>query len=126
MSLGIQKVKVPDLTNYTADEAEEALKSRGLTAELKKVRVLRRNIKANHVVRTDPEIDTEVPVGSSVTVYVSMGIAVEEADVPNLVGMSLEAATKESGAATSRLKLRKRRRIEKDQVIEQDPEPGGV
>ena len=33
VSLGIQKVKVPDLTNYTADEAEEALKSRGLTAE---------------------------------------------------------------------------------------------
>ena len=28
VSLGIQKVKVPDLTNYTADEAEEALKSR--------------------------------------------------------------------------------------------------
>lgn len=128
VSLGIQKVKVPDLTNYTADEAEEALKSRGLTAELKKVEsTSEENIEANHVIRTDPEIDTEVPVGSSVTVYVSMGIAVEEADVPNLVGMSLEEATKECKHRNLKIETEEKASDkEKDQVIEQDPEPGKI
>ena len=85
------------------------------------------NIEANHVIRTDPEIDTEVPVGSSVTVYVSMGIAVEEADVPNLVGMSLEAATKECKHRNLKIETEEKASDkEKDQVIEQDPETGKI
>ncbi|MFR6495661.1 MAG: protein kinase domain-containing protein [Ruminococcus sp.] len=36
VSKGIQKVQIPDLTNYTAQEAEDALKALGLTAEQKK------------------------------------------------------------------------------------------
>ena len=37
VSRGIQKVEIPDLKNYTFEEAEEALKALGVVAEQKKV-----------------------------------------------------------------------------------------
>ena len=84
VSRGIQKVQIPDLTNYTYEEAQEALDGLGIVIEQRKIEsTSEENIEANHVIRTDPEAGEEVAVGSTVTVYVSMGIAVDETDVPN-------------------------------------------
>lgn len=87
VSKGIQKVQIPDLTNYTAQEAEDALKALGLTAEQKKTQsTSEENIEADHVIRTEPGKDEEVAVGSNVVIYVSQGIAVDETDVPKFIG----------------------------------------
>ena len=56
VSRGIQKVQIPDLTNYTYEEAQEALDGLGIVIEQRKIEsTSEENIEANHVIRTDPE-----------------------------------------------------------------------
>lgn len=128
VSRGIQKVQIPELTNYTYDEAQEALDALGVEIEQRKIEsTSEENIEANHVIRTDPEAGEEVPVGSTVTVYVSMGIAVDETDVPTFVGMTLEEAEKECEARNLKLEVTEEdSEEEKNVVIEQDPDPGST
>ncbi len=128
VSRGIQKVEIPDLEDYTYEEAEEALQALGLSIEQKKIEsTSEQNIEAGHVIKTDPEGGTEVAVGSTVTVYVSQGIAQDETDVPNFVGMTLEEAQNECDERGFILET-----VEEDSeedagvVIEQDIEAGSV
>lgn len=128
VSKGVQKVQIPDLTNYASDEAEEALKALGLVAELKKTQsTSEENIEAGHVIKTDPEKLTEVAVGQTVTIYVSQGVAVDETDVPKFVGMTLEEAQKECEHRNLKVEVTEEPSTEeKDVVIKQDPEQGKV
>ena len=106
VSKGVQKVQIPDLTNYTAQEAEDALKALGLTAEQKKTQsTSEENIEADHVIRTDPAMNEEVAVGSNVVIYVSQGVAVDETDVPKFVGMTREDAQKEADSRKLKLEI---------------------
>ncbi|MCD8220524.1 MAG: Stk1 family PASTA domain-containing Ser/Thr kinase [Ruminococcus sp.] len=128
VSYGIQKVQIPDLTNYIYEKAEETLEALGVEIEQKKIEsTSEQNIEANHVIYTDPEANTEVAVGSTVTIYVSMGIAVDETDVPTFVGMTLEEAEKECEARDLVMEvIEEDSEEEKDVVIAQDPEPGST
>lgn len=128
VSKGIQKVQIPDLTDYTSEEAEEALTNLGLSVEIKKGEsTSEENIEANHVIRTDPKAKEEVAVGSTVTIYVSMGIAVEETDVPDFVGMTLEEATKECERRNLKLETKEEPSTEEKGIVTgQDPEPGKI
>ena len=128
VSKGIQKVQIPDLTNYTAQEAEDALKALGLTAEQKKTQsTSEENIEADHVIRTEPGKDEEVAVGSNVVIYVSQGIAVDETDVPKFIGMSQEDAKKEADSRGLKLEVTEAPSTEEKGIVtEQDPEPGKV
>lgn len=128
VSRGIQTVEIPDLTNYTYDEAEEALTALGLTAEQKKIEsTADENIEAGYVIRTDPEASSEVQLGTTVTVYVSQGIAQDETDVPDFVGMTIEEAETECEERNLVLET-----VEEDSeedegvVIAQDVEAGEV
>lgn len=126
VSRGIQKVEIPDLKNYTFEEAEEALKALGVVAEQKKVEsTAEENVEANHVIRTDPEAKQEVAVGSTVTIYVSMGIAVDETDVPTFTDMTLEEAQNEAKQRNLKLEITESPSDkEKDTILAQDPKPG--
>ncbi len=128
VSKGIQKVTIPDLTDYTAEEAQEALESLGLTVEQKKTQsTSEENIQTGHVIRTDPANAEEVAVGSTVVVYVSQGVAVDETDVPNFVGMTQEEAQKECDSRKLELEVTEEASTEeKGKVIAQDPEAGSV
>lgn len=128
VSLGVQKVTIPDLTNYTYEQAEEALSSLGLEIEQKKIEsTSEENIEAGHVIKTDPEAETEVVVGDTIVVYVSQGIAVDETDVPNFVGMTLEEAQEECEARGLVIEtVEEDSEEEKDVVIAQDVESGSV
>jgi len=128
VSLGVQKVTIPDLTNYTYEQAEEALSSFGLEIEQKKIEsTSEENIEAGHVIKTDPEAETEVVVGDTIVVYVSQGIAVDETDVPNFVGMTLEEAQEECEARGLVIEtVEEDSEEEKDVVIAQDVESGSV
>ena len=128
VSLGIQKVAVPDLTNYESAQAEDALTALGLTVELKRtLSTTEENIEADHVIRTDPKNGTEVAVGSTVVIYVSQGIAVDETDVPKFVGMTLEEAQKECDHRNLKLEVTEEESTEEEGIVfEQDPEPGKV
>jgi len=84
-------IAVPYLRGYTYKEAEMKLKEMGF----KVVKELVHDDYgfSNQVVRTEPEFGTPVSSGSTITVYVSMGRDLANAQpVPDLEGMSLNEA----------------------------------
>ncbi len=90
VSKGAEMKKVPDVTNYSKDEAEAELKKQGFkvaTAEIYET-----EITEGYVVRTSPEKDSEVAAGSTVTLYISMGEEVKLASVPDVRGATLDGA----------------------------------
>ena len=82
---------IPNVVGFKYDAAAAAIADAGLTP----VRVNEANAKVpiNSVIRTDPSADKHVDIGTRVTLYVSSGLA--EIQVPNVSGMSVEAATAE-------------------------------
>lgn len=126
VSRGIQKVEIPDLKNYTADEAKEVLSGLGLNAVEKKTQSTEEeNIEAGHIIRTDPEAGTEVGIGADVTIYISQGVAVDEVDILKFVGMTLEKAQEECDKRGLKLEIvEEPSEEEKGIVVKQDPEEG--
>ncbi len=127
VSRGIKKVTIPDLTNYTYEEACEELENLGLTVEEKKVASTpEENITENHVIKTEPEAHTsDVQIGTVVTVYVSMGITFEETDVPDFVGMTVSESVQACEARGLRLATTSGNSSQPEGIIfEQDIEPG--
>ena len=82
---------VPNVLGFTYDRAAAAISDAGLTP----VRVDEANAKVplNSVIRTNPNAKKQVDIGTRVTLFVSTGLA--EIQVPNVSGMTVEAATAE-------------------------------
>ena len=49
-------------------------------------------VESGHVIRTDPDAGTELEAGASITIYVSKGKETKKTTVPDLYGMTQEAA----------------------------------
>ena len=87
------QVKVPDLRNKTAEEAEKALADKNLHSKAGDA-VYDDEIEAGRVVKQDPAAGETVDEGSTVTFYISLGPEpVTSVSVPSVIGDS------ESGAA---------------------------
>ncbi|MDR3091232.1 MAG: Stk1 family PASTA domain-containing Ser/Thr kinase [Clostridiales bacterium] len=92
VSGGAPDVSVPDLRYKSLDELDELLS--GVPLELKKEYTADDHTPIDVVARQEPEAGAEVPPGSTVTVYVSSGPNITNAQVPALVGET-EARAKE-------------------------------
>ena len=86
VSLGIQYVTVPDLTNCVQADAEQQLKNLGVSVLV--TQAVEPTIAAGSVIRTDPAAGSQVSAGSTVVVYVSRPQVSTTAKVPSLVGLS--------------------------------------
>ena len=87
------QVKVPDLRNLTAEEAEKALSDKNLHGKAGDA-VYDDEIEAGKVVKQDPAAGETVDEGSTITFYISLGPEpVTSVSVPSVIGDS------ESGAA---------------------------
>lgn len=88
VSSGQEQVDIPNLSGYSFSEAKKLLE--GDTYGLK---VERQNIDSDQpkdrVINSNPVPGTSVDVGSTVTLIVSKG----QVEVPNVVGMDVDAAT---------------------------------
>ncbi|MBQ3106778.1 MAG: Stk1 family PASTA domain-containing Ser/Thr kinase [Eggerthellaceae bacterium] len=89
ISQGTEPVKVPDLTNLTAEEAKRKLTEAGLkykagTAQYSET------VEKDRVISQEPLSDTEVDPGTTVVYILSLGS--ENVPVPNLVGETEGAA----------------------------------
>ncbi|ERI06339.1 Stk1 family PASTA domain-containing Ser/Thr kinase [Atopobium sp. oral taxon 810] len=85
-----EDVSVPDLSNMTAKEAEDALLSRGLIAKAGEG-VYTPDVEAGKVVSQDPKPGTAAKAGDSVTYQLSLGV--ESVKVPDVTGMDQDNAT---------------------------------
>ena len=86
VSLGIQSVTVPDVTNYLQADAEQQLKNLGVSVLV--TQAVEPTVASGSVIRTDPAAGSQVAAGSTVVVCVSRPQVSTTAKVPSLVGLS--------------------------------------
>lgn len=84
-----EDVTIPDLSNMTAKEAEDALLEAGLVSKAGDG-VYSPDIEAGKVVSQDPKPGTAAKAGDTVTYQLSLGV--ESAKVPDVTGMSQDEA----------------------------------
>ena len=87
-----EMVIVPNVINYTQDEAEEALENAGFAVEYGKA-VNDNEVEEGHVVDQTPDGNKEAREGSTVTLTLSKGPApIDKTEVPNITGKTKEEA----------------------------------
>ena len=87
-----EMVIVPNVINYTQDEAEEALENAGFAVEYGKA-VNDNEVEEGRVVDQTPDGNKEAREGSTVTLTLSKGPApIDKTEVPNITGKTKEEA----------------------------------
>lgn len=102
ISKGGKLVEVDDYTNRSIDDVRTLIEKQGLVCQV----VIEENetVTRNCVIKTTPSARTKVEKGTTVTCYVSGGSGQQEIRVPDMVGKTIEDATKlatENGVALS-------------------------
>ena len=125
VSVGIETVDVPDLTNYSVNDARIELERLGLTVKTPSEEVFDNEITAGYVVTTSPAKNEVVAVGGEVLLYVSKGPEQEMTTVPYLLGETEASARKLLERAGLGVRTRE---VDSDQaagtVVGQDPGNG--
>lgn len=89
-STGPATVSIPDVRDMTQDEARAKLVDAGFTVNSSVQYTDDAEVEQNNVVKTDPEIGSEQPKGTAVTLIVSSG----EAKMPDVTNQPIAAAQK--------------------------------
>lgn len=84
ISKGMETVEVPNVANMNSELARDQLKQRGLECEIKNSSST--EIQKGYVINTEPEVGTEVHKGSTIILYVSMGVDAGQVSVDDYVG----------------------------------------
>ena len=90
VSIGDTVTTVPDVTNLDYRPATAVLRQYGLYIEVQNA--YSESVEHDRVIRTDPVPGVEVTTGSLIYVYVSCSTELRYLNVPNLIGLSEEAA----------------------------------
>lgn len=93
ISMGQSTKKVPDVYGKTESAAVSELKSNGFDTVISEMPS--EDVEAGLVVETDPKRTEVVAEGAKITVYVSSGKPTKNVDIPDVVGMTKEAAEKQ-------------------------------
>ncbi len=83
---------MPDFTDITADKAQNQLKSMGLNFTFKIEEEFNEEVKEGVVIRTMPDVGTELKAKDKITIYVSKGAEIKTGVMPNVVGKTQEVA----------------------------------
>lgn len=86
VSAGAQMITVPDVVNQKYTDAVTTLEKSGFKTE--KSFVVSDNVTKDYVIATHPGEGDALPVGSTVTVEVSVGPNIVSLQMPNLVGLT--------------------------------------
>ena len=84
VSGGAEMVDVPNVVNYTDEQATTVLREAGF--EVAHAYDYDENIEKDKVIKTEPEAGSQAPKGTKVIITVSNGAEVKETVVPNLNG----------------------------------------
>ena len=129
VSLGVDWVQVPDLTNMTAAEAKSALDQAGLKYEAGAAEHSD-TVEKDHVARQNPDAGDSVARGSTVTYYLSAGKEEKKVSMPDVVGKSEAEAEAAIMRASKGFVIMKdyasSTEMESGKVISQTPNAGDV
>ena len=92
VSLGGKEIEVDDYSGRNAEDAKTLIEKQGLVCEI--VYNESDSVPRNCVISTTPSARTMVEKGSTIVCYVSIGSAVQEIRVPDMIGMTIEDATR--------------------------------
>ncbi|HEX4863171.1 MAG TPA: Stk1 family PASTA domain-containing Ser/Thr kinase [Acidimicrobiales bacterium] len=123
VSSGKQQVQIPSVVGQSPSAAGQTLGQLGL--QVRQASEASSSITAGEVTRTDPPAGSSVPVGSTVTVYVSNGSP--QVTVPNVVGdtqAQAASALSSAGLQASFVTTPVTKRSQDGQVQSQDPSGG--
>lgn len=96
VSKGMETVVIPsNLIDMNQQLARDQLKEIGLKCEIKNYSSA--DIEEGNVIKTEPEVGTEVAKGTKVILYVSMGKDVEQIEVESFIGKTIDEATMLAG-----------------------------
>ena len=90
VSLGIQYVTVPDVSNYVQADGEQQLKDLGVSVLI--TQAVEPSVAAGSIIRTEPAAGSQVAAGTTVVVYVSRPQVATTTKVPSLIGMNVDDA----------------------------------
>ena len=90
-SAGAHGVEVPQVTDRTYEEAERILKDLGFAVT--KMEGYSDTVEAGYVVSQTPAASSEVPIGTNITLTVSLGKQETKVPVPNLINKTEEDGT---------------------------------
>ena len=90
VATGVQMLTIPDVVNKEYREAILEIQKLGFTPE--PVYEISTDITEDYVISTSPEAGDSLPVGSKVYITISIGPNVKTLQMPNLVGLSSQAA----------------------------------
>ena len=93
VSLGTRYEEIPPLRNMVFDDAEALLKEKGLY--VMRIERVDNSVAVGTVIETNPKEGEKVEAGSTVQVFVSRENVVTTTKVPELVGLSYEAAVQQ-------------------------------
>ncbi len=97
VSSGIQLVEIPDVINMDYREASITLTAAGFEPELEYS--ASDSVTADYVMYTSPDAGEVIPTGTTVYVTVSTGPESITVDMPNLIGLSRDAAVEKLESA---------------------------
>ena len=88
-------VKMPNITqDWELSKAEQALNNLDLNLQIEVEYENHDTVAENCVIRTEPLAETELTTGQEVKLFVSLGMEMKTASMPNVVGDKLESAKK--------------------------------
>jgi serine/threonine protein kinase len=126
LSLGLQRAEVPRVVGEELSEAEIILRNEGFTIESVN-EIYDDKYAEGFIISQDPRAGTKVAKNSKITLMVSKGKTPDKVSMPNLLGKSLEEASKQ--ISDSKLVLGETNRKESNEyssneVMEQDTAAG--
>jgi len=90
VSMGFEKVAIPDIIGKDYQIAESTITKLGFEAEI--IYEFSEKVPKNSVVKTTPAAGEELEKGQKVNIVVSNGIEIKKVTVPNIVGQTQEVA----------------------------------
>lgn len=119
MSLGSDKIKVPNVVGHSLDEATAEFKDKKIKWEEKYD--YSDDVKKDYVIRQEPESGEEISADSKVIVYISRGKESEAISVPDVIGYTEAAAKRELSRVGFEVDVRTvNSRRSAGQVVDQD------
>ena len=101
VSSGTNAIEIPNIVGKSYEEAKTTLEKAGFVVT--KATSYSDEVEEGYVVSQSPAAETKAPVGSAITVTVSLGKADNKVRVPNVLGMTELAAANELEAAGLKL-----------------------
>ena len=91
ISKGMETVEVPDVALKNSELAKDMLTQLGLEVEMKNSSST--EVDKGYVIKTEPEAGQQAHKGSTIIVYVSLGVEAGQVSVDEWVGMTIDDAT---------------------------------